>query len=124
MVVVSGDDGLAQDLRLAVGRFARRLRQMYVEGDDQLAFLELAVLQRLARSGPAFPADLAVGEAVTSAAIAPVLRSLEDKELIARRPESGRRAPPRDPDQARRAAGVDDTRSGEHPPDRGGTVRA
>jgi DNA-binding MarR family transcriptional regulator len=86
-VIVSGNDGLAQDLRLTVGRFARRLRQLYTEGDDQLAFLELAVLQRLDRTGQAFPSALAAGETVTSAAIAPVLRSLEDRALILRQPD-------------------------------------
>ena len=85
---------LARDLRLAVGRFARRLRQLYADGDDNLTFLELAVLQRLERTGPTSPGDLAGRENVTSAAIAPVLRHLEEEALITRAPDpsDGRRA--------------------------------
>jgi DNA-binding MarR family transcriptional regulator len=85
---------LAQDLRLAVGRFARRLRQLYTDGDDNLSFLELAVLQRLERLGPTGPGALAGQEQVTSAAIAPVLRRLEEQAYITRAPDpsDGRRA--------------------------------
>jgi DNA-binding MarR family transcriptional regulator len=85
---------LARDLRLAVGRFARRLRQLYADGDDNLTFLELAVLQRLERTGPTGPGDLAGQENVTSAAIAPVLRRLDERALITRAPDpsDGRRA--------------------------------
>jgi DNA-binding MarR family transcriptional regulator len=85
---------LAQDLRLTVGRFARRLRQLYTVGDDDLSFLELAVLQRLERLGPAGPGVLAGQEQVTSAAIAPVLRRLDERAYITRTPDpsDGRRA--------------------------------
>ncbi|WP_433223370.1 MarR family winged helix-turn-helix transcriptional regulator [Dactylosporangium sp. CS-047395] len=85
---------LAQDLRLAVGRFARRLRQLYADGDDNLSFLELAVLQRLERTGAASPGGLAGQENVTSAAIAPVLRRLDEQGFISRTPDpaDGRRA--------------------------------
>ncbi|MEU7866616.1 MarR family transcriptional regulator [Dactylosporangium sp. NPDC049140] len=85
---------LAQDLRLAVGRFARRLRQLYADGDDNLSFLELAVLQRLERLGPTGPGALAGQEQVTSAAIAPVLRRLDEQAYITRAPDpsDGRRA--------------------------------
>jgi DNA-binding MarR family transcriptional regulator len=84
---------LAADLRLAVGRLARRLRQLYVEAGDGVSFLELAVLQRLQRTGPTSPGALAGDEGVTSAAIAPVLNSLERRGLIgrARDPADGRR---------------------------------
>ncbi|MFI5907897.1 MarR family winged helix-turn-helix transcriptional regulator [Dactylosporangium sp. NPDC051541] len=85
---------LAQDLRLAVGRFARRLRQLYADGDDNLSFLELAVLQRLERTGPSSPGALAGQENVTSAAIAPVLRRLEEHAFVIRAadPADGRRS--------------------------------
>ncbi|WP_426514227.1 MarR family winged helix-turn-helix transcriptional regulator [Dactylosporangium sp. McL0621] len=85
---------LARDLRLAVGRFARRLRQLYADGDDNLSFLELAVLQRLERLGPTGPGALAGQEQVTSAAIAPVLRRLDEQAYITRAPDpsDGRRA--------------------------------
>ncbi|GAA3286870.1 MarR family transcriptional regulator [Dactylosporangium vinaceum] len=85
---------LAQDLRLAVGRLARRLRRLYTDGDDNLTFLELAVLQRLERLGPASPGELAGHEHVTSAAIAPVLRRLEAHAFVTRAadPADGRRS--------------------------------
>lgn len=91
---MTGDQELAQDLRLAIGRFARRLRQLYADGDDRLTFLELAVLQRLDRLGPSTPTELATQEAVTSAAIAPVVRSLEEQGLLTRSadPSDGRRS--------------------------------
>ncbi|HEV8167054.1 MAG TPA: MarR family transcriptional regulator, partial [Actinomycetota bacterium] len=45
---------VARDLRLAVGRLARRMRQLYaLRRGDQLSFTELAVLSRLHRDGPA-----------------------------------------------------------------------
>jgi len=72
------------DLRLAIGRLARRLRQLYVETESGSSFLELAVLQRLERSGTSTPSDLAGEENVTSAAVAACLRSLSRKGLVAR----------------------------------------
>jgi hypothetical protein len=43
-----GDDTeLARDLRLAIGRVARRLRRAYVDAGEGLSFLELAVVQLL-----------------------------------------------------------------------------
>jgi DNA-binding MarR family transcriptional regulator len=63
---VSDDDAAAQvahDLRLAVGRLARRLRQLYAQHPgDQLSFTELAVLSRLHRDGPATASQLANGD--------------------------------------------------------------
>ncbi|MFJ3339528.1 MarR family winged helix-turn-helix transcriptional regulator [Streptomyces sp. NPDC086766] len=88
------EESLARDLRLGIGRVARRLRQLYTRTDDGLSFLELAVLQRLARTGPASPGKLAEGEQVTSAAIAPILRSLVASGLAERSP---------DPDDGRKA---------------------
>ena len=68
-------DGLdvvtAQELRLAIGRVARRLRQLYAtERDGAVSFIELGVLVRLQREGPTSPGTLAAGEGVTSQAIA------------------------------------------------------
>ncbi|WP_432838675.1 MarR family winged helix-turn-helix transcriptional regulator [Dactylosporangium sp. CA-092794] len=90
---MTDDSVLARDLRLAVGRFARRLRQLYAEDDGELTFLELAVLQRLKRAGPTSPGSLAKEENVTSAAIAAVLRTLDQKGLVTRMrdPADGRR---------------------------------
>jgi DNA-binding MarR family transcriptional regulator len=87
-------DELARDLRLAIGRIARRLRRLYVDADEGTSFLELAVLQRLHRDGPASPGTLAGDEGVTSAAVAAALTRLSSKELLAREPspQDGRRA--------------------------------
>src|SRR5262252_8310743 len=84
---------LARDLRLAVGRVARRLRRIYVDGGEGLSFLELAVLNRLGTSGPTSPGALAGDEGVTSAAVAATLTRLESQQLVSRSraAEDGRR---------------------------------
>jgi DNA-binding MarR family transcriptional regulator len=84
---------LAGDLRLAIGRVARRLRRFYVDADEGPSFLELAVLQRLERDGPASPGALAGDEGVTSAAVAAALAGLEARDLVVRErsAEDGRR---------------------------------
>jgi len=84
---------LARDLRLAVGRVARRLRRIYLEGGEGLSFLELAVLNRLRTSGPTSPGALAGDEGVTSAAVAATLTRLESQQLVSRSraAEDGRR---------------------------------
>jgi DNA-binding MarR family transcriptional regulator len=84
---------LARDLRLAVGRVARRLRRIYVDGGEGLSFLELAVLHRLGTSGPTSPGALAGDEGVTSAAVAATLTRLESQQLVSRSraAEDGRR---------------------------------
>jgi DNA-binding MarR family transcriptional regulator len=75
----------AQDLRLAIGRVARRLRQLYATGRDSAAnFIELGILVRLQREGPTSPGTLAAGEGVTSQAIAGVVRELERRALVER----------------------------------------
>jgi DNA-binding MarR family transcriptional regulator len=75
----------AQDLRLAIGRVARRLRQLYATGRGSAAnFIELGILVRLQREGPASPGTLAAGEGVTSQAIAGVVRELERRALVER----------------------------------------
>lgn len=84
---------LASDLRLAIGRVARRLRKLYVEAEQGVSFLELAVLQRLERTGPSAPGSLAGEEGVTAAAVAASLTQLEHQGLVRRE---------RDPDDRRR----------------------
>jgi DNA-binding MarR family transcriptional regulator len=75
----------AQDLRLAIGRVARRLRQLYAtERDSAANFIELGILVRLQREGPTSPGTLAAGEGVTSQAIAGVVRELERRALVER----------------------------------------
>jgi DNA-binding MarR family transcriptional regulator len=75
----------AQDLRLAIGRVARRLRQLYTtEREGAANFIELGILVRLEREGPTSPSTLATGEGVTSQAIAGVVRDLERRALVER----------------------------------------
>jgi DNA-binding MarR family transcriptional regulator len=79
------DVAAAQDLRLAIGRVARRLRQLYAtERGSAANFIELGILVRLAREGPTSPGTLAVGEGVTSQAIAGVVGELERRALVER----------------------------------------
>jgi DNA-binding MarR family transcriptional regulator len=88
---VSDDDAAAQvahDLRLAVGRLARRLRQLYAQHPgDQLSFTELAVLSRLHRDGPATASQLANGERVTAQAVGAALAALHRRGLVQRTPD-------------------------------------
>ena len=80
---------VAHDLRLAVGRLARRLRQLYaLQRGDQLTFTELAVLSRLHRAGPTSASQLANGERVTAQAIGAALGALYRRELVQRTPDS------------------------------------
>src|SRR5215831_20731549 len=75
----------AQDLRVAIGRVARRLRQLYAtERGSAASFIELGILVRLEREGPTSPGTLAAGEGVTSQAIAGVVGELERKGLVER----------------------------------------
>ncbi|SCG53189.1 MarR family winged helix-turn-helix transcriptional regulator [Micromonospora humi] len=88
-------DGVARDLRLVVGRLARRLRQLHAaenEG-DRTSFIELGVLTRLAREGPSSPTKLAAGERVTSQAVTAAVSELVHRGYLRRRP---------DPDDGRR----------------------
>jgi len=77
---------LAQELRVAVGRVARRLRRISAEEDapGSIKFNELLVLVRLARDGASSPSEIARHEQVTSQAIAAVVRSLEAAGLVTR----------------------------------------
>ena len=81
-----GPDVLAaQDLRVAIGRVARRLRQLYAtERESAASFIELGILVHLEREGPTSPSRLAAGEGVTSQAIAGVVRELERRALVER----------------------------------------
>jgi DNA-binding MarR family transcriptional regulator len=75
----------AQDLRVAIGRVARRLRQLYAtERRSAASFIELGILVHLERDGPASPTTLAAGEGVTTQAIAGVVRELERRGLVER----------------------------------------
>jgi DNA-binding MarR family transcriptional regulator len=78
-------------LRLAVGRIARRSRQVHVVGDVSLS--EVSVLARLDRDGPDSPGSLAELERVRPQAMAATLAGLEERGLVSRRPDAtdGRR---------------------------------
>lgn len=73
---------LAADLRVAVGRLARRLRQEH-QADD-LSFPEVSVLSRLDREGPATPGRLAAAERVKPQAMAVTVAKLQAGSLVAR----------------------------------------
>jgi DNA-binding MarR family transcriptional regulator len=79
------------DLRVALGRLVRRLRQGYVVGE--LTLPERSALSRLEREGPSTPGCLANAERVRPQAMGVTLAGLVDRGLVARRPdpEDGRK---------------------------------
>ncbi|AEM84058.1 regulatory protein MarR [Streptomyces violaceusniger Tu 4113] len=83
---------LASDLRLAVSRVTRRLRQAHAVGDVSLS--GVSVLARLAADGPESPTSLADMERVRPQAMASTLAMLEQRGLVRRTPdpEDGRRS--------------------------------
>ncbi|MCH5671161.1 MarR family winged helix-turn-helix transcriptional regulator [Streptomyces gilvus] len=83
---------LASDLRLAVGRVTRRLRQAHAVGDVSLS--GVSVLARLAADGPDSPTSLAEMERVRPQAMASTLALLEQRGLVRRTPDAtdGRRS--------------------------------
>ena len=87
------DEHVASDLRVALGRIVRRLRQAHEPGE--LTLSELSVLARLDRDGPATPGALAGGERVRPQAMGTTLATLEQRGLVARMP---------DPDDGRRVS--------------------
>jgi DNA-binding MarR family transcriptional regulator len=96
---VRGLDGAADaasvqtssDLRVTIGRLARRIKQLYEEGE--VTFSETSVLSRLNREGPTTPSALAGAEHVRPQAIVTTLNSLEGRGLVERSPDpsDGRR---------------------------------
>ncbi|MFJ9248505.1 MarR family winged helix-turn-helix transcriptional regulator [Streptomyces sp. NPDC101776] len=83
---------LASELRLAVGRLTRRLRQAHAVGDVSLS--GVSVLARLARDGSESPTSLAEAERVRPQAMASTLALLEQRGLVRRSPDpaDGRRS--------------------------------
>jgi DNA-binding MarR family transcriptional regulator len=79
------------DLRVALARVVRRLRQSHEQGE--LTLSELSVLSRLDRDGPAAPGSLAESERVKPQAMGNTLAALEQREYVARTPDpqDGRR---------------------------------
>ncbi|GAA3436026.1 MarR family winged helix-turn-helix transcriptional regulator [Kutzneria kofuensis] len=70
------------DLRVAVGRIARRLRQAHEVGDVTLS--EVSVLARLDRDGPNTPGVLAELERIRPQAMGVTLSELEGRGLVRR----------------------------------------
>jgi DNA-binding MarR family transcriptional regulator len=71
------------DLRVALGRLVRRVRQGYVVGE--LTLPERSVLSRLDREGPATPGCLADLERVKPQAMGVTLAGLVERGLVERR---------------------------------------
>ncbi|MFB9839048.1 MarR family winged helix-turn-helix transcriptional regulator [Actinoallomurus acaciae] len=93
MVNEAGEERAASDLRVALGRIVRRLRQAHEPGE--LTLSEVSALSRLDRDGPATPGALAAGERVRPQAMGTTLAALEQRGLVARMP---------DPDDGRRVS--------------------
>ena len=75
---------LAHDLRLAVMRFSRRLRNQRV--DTSVTLTHLAALSTLKRHGPMSPGELAGHERVQPPSMTRVVVALEGKGLVTRTP--------------------------------------
>jgi DNA-binding MarR family transcriptional regulator len=76
----------SRDLRVALGRVVRRLRQGYVSGE--LTLTESSVLSRLDRDGPATPGALAELERVRPQAMGATLAGLVERALVERKPDA------------------------------------
>jgi DNA-binding MarR family transcriptional regulator len=79
----------ARDLRIAVGRIGRRLRELYatMETTGAVGFTEVSLLSRLRREGATTPSALADAEHVTPQAVGSVLGAMHRNGLIARSPD-------------------------------------
>jgi DNA-binding MarR family transcriptional regulator len=77
---------LARDVRIAVGRIARRIRAIYFASDSEseASFGEISILSRLAREGPATASELAAQEQITPQGIGTMLTRLHQQGLVAR----------------------------------------
>lgn len=91
MTVATNVNDLALALYDGIRLIARRLRQAPTPGE--LSLPERSALSRLDRGGPATAAELARAEQITPQAMANTLAGLEQRGLVARRP---------DPDDGRR----------------------
>jgi DNA-binding MarR family transcriptional regulator len=82
---------VAAALRLSIGLFVRRQRQLPLPGE--VAMPELRALSRLDRGGPATTSDLARAEQITPQAMGSTLAALEGRGLVRRSPDpsDGRR---------------------------------
>jgi len=78
------DRAALSELRAAVMRLARRLRNQRV--DESLSSTEMAVLGTLARCGSATPGELARKEHVQPPSMTRIVAMLEAKRLVRREP--------------------------------------
>lgn len=74
--------GLASSLRVAVMRFARRLR--YEREDNSLTLTQISTLGTLARLGPISLGELAAAERIQPPSMTRIVSALEARELVAR----------------------------------------
>ena len=77
----------ATRLRVGIGAFKRRTTETLAEGD--LTMPQLTALSRLDRLGPSTTAELARREQITPQAMGATIASLEQRDLVVRRPDSG-----------------------------------
>ncbi|HEY2172185.1 MAG TPA: MarR family transcriptional regulator [Mycobacteriales bacterium] len=82
----------ATRLRVGIGAFKRRTQETLSEGE--LTVPQLTALSRLDRLGPSTTAELARREQITPQAMGATIASLEQRDLVMRRPDSvdGRRS--------------------------------
>ncbi len=80
----AADLQLAQDVRIAIMRLVRRLRQQ--RSDLSLTLTQLSALASLDQHGPLTPGALAEHEKVQPPSMTRVLAKLEEKGLVSRRP--------------------------------------
>jgi DNA-binding MarR family transcriptional regulator len=82
---------VAGALRVSIGLFMRRLRQVQAEGE--LTLPETSALARLDRDGPTTPSGLAKLEQISPQSMGATLGALEVRGLVERRPDpkDGRR---------------------------------
>jgi DNA-binding MarR family transcriptional regulator len=82
----------ATRLRVGIGAFKRRTTETLSEGD--LTLPQLTALSRLDRLGPSTTAELARREQITPQAMGATIASLEQLDLVRRRPDAadGRRS--------------------------------
>lgn len=83
----------ARDTRVLLSRLTRRLREAGRFGELHLTPSQTSVLSRLSKAGPASASALAASERIRPQSIATTLAALEERGLVARRPDpaDGRR---------------------------------
>ncbi|MFD9003225.1 MarR family winged helix-turn-helix transcriptional regulator [Streptomyces sp. NPDC059582] len=77
----------AREVRVVFSRLRRRMRESYDPGD--LTPSQTSVLSRLDKDGEASVSDLAAAERVRHQSVASTVAVLEERGLVARRPDPG-----------------------------------